>query len=165
MYEVELNGRPRKVQIRRTAGQYQVSLDGQEWAVDAVRVDAQTWSVLVGTASYEIHLSSGPSGGQTVQVGGVPVAATLNGRRRSNRKEEGGPSSSAPHRIVAPMTGKVVRVLVKTGDSVHARQPVVVIEAMKMENELRAGRDGTVADVPVRTGQSVDAGALLALIV
>ena len=63
------------------------------------------------------------------------------------------------------MPGKVVRVLVNKGDSVQARQPVVVIEAMKMENELRAGREGTVAEVPVRNGQSVEAGALLALIV
>jgi len=63
------------------------------------------------------------------------------------------------------MSGKVVRVLVQTGEAVHARQPVVVIEAMKMENELRATRDGTVAEITVRDGQSVDAGALLVVIV
>ncbi len=59
------------------------------------------------------------------------------------------------------MPGKVVRVLVKPGDAVRARQPVVVVEAMKMENELRAGRDGTVAEIHAREGTSVDAGALL----
>ena len=59
------------------------------------------------------------------------------------------------------MPGKVVRVLVKAGDTVRARQPVVVVEAMKMENELRADRDGTVAEIHVREGKSVDAGALL----
>jgi biotin carboxyl carrier protein len=142
-----------------------VTLDGREWPVDAVRVDAHTWSLLVGRASFEVHLRSQPMGQMAVQVGNAPMEATLNGRRRSNRKEEGGLSGSAPNRIVAPMPGKVVRVLVRAGDSVHARQPVVVIEAMKMENELRAGRDGTVSDVPARAGQSVDAGALLALIV
>ena len=62
------------------------------------------------------------------------------------------------------MPGKVVRVLVKPGDTVAARQPLVVVEAMKMENELRAGRDGTVAEVHVREGVSVDAGALLIVI-
>ena len=66
---------------------------------------------------------------------------------------------------MASMSGKVVRVLVQTGEAVHARQPVVVIEAMKMENELRATHDGTVADIKVRDGQSVDAGALLVVIV
>jgi len=62
------------------------------------------------------------------------------------------------------MPGKVVRVLVKSGDQVRARQPLVVVEAMKMENELRALLDGTVADVQVREGQSVDAGALLVVV-
>ena len=62
------------------------------------------------------------------------------------------------------MPGKVVRVLAKTGDSVHARQPLVVVEAMKMENELRASHDGTVAEVHVREGMSVEAGALLLVI-
>jgi biotin carboxyl carrier protein len=62
------------------------------------------------------------------------------------------------------MPGKVVRVLVKGGDPVAARQPVVVVEAMKMENELRASREGTVAEIHVREGMSVDAGALLVVI-
>ena len=62
------------------------------------------------------------------------------------------------------MPGKIVRVLVKTGDAVTARQPVVVVEAMKMENELRASRDGTVAEIQVSEGMSVDAGALLLVI-
>ena len=73
-------------------------------------------------------------------------------------------AGAAPQRLVAPMPGKVVRVLVKTGDAVHARQPLVVVEAMKMENELRASRDGTVAEIHVREGQSVEAGALLIVI-
>ena len=55
------------------------------------------------------------------------------------RKERRGAPGSGPQRLVAPMPGKVVRVLVKPGDTVRARQPIVVIEAMKMENELRAG--------------------------
>jgi biotin carboxyl carrier protein len=59
------------------------------------------------------------------------------------------------------MPGKVVRVLVHTGDIVRARQPLVVVEAMKMENELRAGRDGRVAAIHVQEGASVDAGALM----
>jgi biotin carboxyl carrier protein len=59
------------------------------------------------------------------------------------------------------MSGKVIRLLAGTGDVVRARQPIVVVEAMKMENELRAGRDGTVAAIHVKEGASVDAGALL----
>ena len=66
--------------------------------------------------------------------------------------------------MTAPMPGKVVRVLVEAGDAIVARQPLVVVEAMKMENELRAGRDGTVAEVHACEGVSVDAGALLVVI-
>jgi biotin carboxyl carrier protein len=62
------------------------------------------------------------------------------------------------------MPGKVVRVLVKAGDAVQARQPLIVVEAMKMENELRAARAGTVAELHAREGSSVDAGALLAVL-
>jgi pyruvate carboxylase subunit B len=59
------------------------------------------------------------------------------------------------------MPGKIVRVLVRPGDRVSARQGLVVVEAMKMENELRAAADGRVKTVAVKEGQSVDAGAVL----
>jgi biotin carboxyl carrier protein len=62
------------------------------------------------------------------------------------------------------MPGRIARMLVKVGDVVVPRQPVVVVEAMKMENELRAARGGTVAEVHGREGASVDAGALLVVI-
>ena len=62
------------------------------------------------------------------------------------------------------MPGKIVRVLVQAGEPVRSRQPLVVVEAMKMENELRADRDGTITEIHAREGQSVDAGALLVVI-
>ena len=85
-------------------------------------------------------------------------------RRRWARKEEGARAAAGPQRIGAPMPGKIVRVLVRRGDLVVARQPLVVVEAMKMENELRAARDGTVSEIHVAEGQSVDAGALLVVV-
>ena len=97
-----------------------------------------------------------------VRVGAVPVAVTVDGRRQ-RRQGAAGAVGSGPLRIVAPMPGKVVRVLVKAGDTVHARQSVVVVEAMKMENELRADRPGTVAEIHAREGVSVDAGALVVI--
>ena len=62
------------------------------------------------------------------------------------------------------MPGKIVRVLARAGEAVRAREGLVVVEAMKMENELRADRDGTVAEVHAREGQLVEAGALLVVI-
>ena len=72
--------------------------------------------------------------------------------------------ASGPFRLVSPMPGRVVRVLAAAGADVAAGQGLVVVEAMKMENELRAPRAGRVAEVAVREGQAVDAGALLAVI-
>ena len=99
-----------------------------------------------------------------VHVGPVPVVVSVNGRRRWGQKQDGHGADSGPQKVVAPMPGKIVRVLVAAGDQVTPRQPVVVVEAMKMETELRASREGTIAEIHVRQGMSVEAGALLLVI-
>jgi biotin carboxyl carrier protein len=124
------------------------------------------WSA--GGSSLEVAISpvgsAGPPGTLAVRVGRTQLIAAVNGRRRAGRHDDSRHGDTGPQRLLAPMPGKVVRVLVKVGDQVRARQPIVVVEAMKMENELRARADGTVAELPVRDGQSVDAGTLVALI-
>jgi biotin carboxyl carrier protein len=189
-YEVEVNGRLRQVAVRRENGRFAVTLDGREWRLDAARIDGHLWSLLIDadfrltseagaspsrlpdaapasprTASFEVSMAADPGTGDlAVRVGGTTLAVSVNGRRRWSRKDDSALAGSGPQRLVAPMPGKIARVLVKTGEAVLARQPLIVIEAMKMENELRAGGDGTVAEIHVRDGQSVDAGALLAVI-
>jgi biotin carboxyl carrier protein len=171
-YEVEIDGRLRQVTIQRAHGRFMATVDGRERTVDAARVDAHTWSLLIeqeggrNVSSHEVSITAAPLSDRfAVQVGAATVTVSLIGRRRWGRKGEGGQPGSGPQQIVAPMSGKVVRVLVQPGEAVHARQPLVVIEAMKMENELNATHDGTVADIKVRDGQSVDAGTLLVVIV
>lgn len=174
-YDIEVNGRVRHVEVRRANGGFVVTVDGREWQIDAARVDAQTLSLLIKavsagsdagqTWSHEVTVAPDPLGaGLAVRVGDVPVSVSMNGRRRWGRGDESAAGQSGPERLLAPMPGKIVRVLVKPGESVSARQPVIVIEAMKMENELKASQAGTVAEIHVRDGQSVDAGALLAVI-
>jgi biotin carboxyl carrier protein len=181
-YEVEVGGRLRQVSVARTGDGFAVALDGHTHHVDAVRIDAHTLSLVVDTVwpdatgvrkpdatgvrkySHEVTVTGSPAGALSVTVGAQSVAVTLNGRRRWGRKDEARTGGSGPQRLTAPMPGKVVRVLVQPGDVVQARQPVIVIEAMKMENELRAAREGTVADVHAREGSSVEAGALLVVI-
>ena len=174
-YEVEVGGRRRQVVVTRTGGTFAVAVDGRTRHVDAARIDAHTLSLVVDSgcpenrsvrrSGHEVSVVPDRDGGQlTVYVGAVPVAVALNGRRRWGRKDDGRASGSGPQRLVAPMAGKIVRVLVNAGDIVGSRQPIVVVEAMKMENELRASREGTVAEVHVREGMSVDAGALLIVI-
>src|SRR5262245_46942863 len=165
-YEFEVGGRMRQVTVQKTGDRFAVTLDGQTWQVDAARIDEHTLSLLVDKVwrkGYDVLAIPDPATKQlTVLVGPTPVSIGRNGRRRIGSKSSA--SREGPQRIVAPMSGKVVRVLVKNGDAVHARQPLVVVEAMKMENELRAGRDGIIADIHAREGASVDAGALLIVI-
>jgi biotin carboxyl carrier protein len=184
-YEIEVGGRPRHVTVNRMGDGLAVSVDGRLRRLDVARVDAHTLSLIVdeavsanpqeppdrtgpgpfGPASvYEATIVADTDGGLVVLVGSVPVVVRRNGRLRGGRRQARGGAASGPLRIVAPMPGKVVRILVKAGDAVRARQPVVVVEAMKMENELRADRDGTVAEIHTREGMSVDSGALLIVI-
>jgi len=174
-YEVEIGGRRRQVVVTRTGGTFAVSVEGKTRSVDVARVDAHTLSLVVDSvypenssvrrAGYEVSVVPDPAARQVVvHVGPVPVVVTLDGRRGWGRKDDGRASGSGPQRLVAPMAGRIVRVLVNAGDTVRARQPIVVVEAMKMENELRASREGTVAEIHVREGVSVDAGALLIVI-
>ena len=170
-YDIDIGGRIRRVvvqRVHRSSGTFTVSIDGREWSVDAGRVDGRSLSLLIeGTGrqmSHEVTITPDPSGQLNVSVGSVPMVLSLNTGRRSRRRGEGGQAGAGPQRVVAPMPGKIVRVLVSPGDEVRARQSLMVIEAMKMENELRAGRDGLVMEMHAREGQSVEAGGLLAVI-
>ena len=164
-YEVEVNGRVRQVNVHRTGNTFDVTVDNRSWRVDAAHVDTRTMSLVIDPsgASYDVGFASDAATGLLwVRVGTTHIPVTLNGRRR--RRDEPGQAGAGPQRIVAPMPGKIVRVGVKAGEAVIARQTVVVIEAMKMENELKAGRDGTVGELHAQEGASVDAGALLVVI-
>jgi biotin carboxyl carrier protein len=187
-YEIEIGGRLRRAIVHRTNGTFTVDIDGRQWTVDAQRLDGQSMSLLIGervrpkgdtsavgfgpgsaavgggTFSHEVFITPDGSGQLAVSVGTRSLNVSLNGRRRGERRRDGVHASGGVRRIVAPMPGKIVRVLVRQGDTVHARQPVVVIEAMKMENELRAGQDGVIAEIHAREGQSVEASQLLAVV-
>ena len=163
-YDVDVNGRIVRVVVRRANGHFVVSVDGREWTIDAARVDAHTLSLLVGSSSQEVTVATDATPGQfAVGVNGVPLSVTVNGRRRWARKEEGG-AAGGPQQLIAPMPGKIIRVLAKVGGAVQPRQPLIVVEAMKMENELRATRNGIVSELLVKEGQSVDAGTLLLVV-
>ena len=171
-YEVEIDGRRSQVVVHRTGDSFHVSVDDRSWRVEALRVDALTLSLCLSAGqengpivSREVTLAPDGVTGQTrVSVGARPVQVSFSGRRRSGQQTSAAAAGSGPQRLTAPMPGKIAKILVKAGDLVAARQPIVVIEAMKMENELRASGAGRVTDLHVREGQLVDAGAVLAVI-
>ena len=173
MFEVAIGDRVRTVGIVRKGGLLHVDLDGRVHVVDARRVSDSIVSMLVqleGTdaPSRSIDASfatQAVAGDFDVHLDGRTIAVQIRPAGSFGRqKKAGGATGSGPQRVTSPMPGKVVRVLVKPGDEVKARQGLVVVEAMKMENELRAARDGRVRDVSVAEGQSVDAGTLLVVV-
>lgn len=178
IYEVEVNGRLRRVELKREGTGYRVAVDGRTQHVDA-RQQGGIWSLLVSDAdeavagtsrtqhSYEIAIAEEPSGGLAVQINGRVVRASVSSARGSWARRSGHDTAaggSGPYRILAPMPGKVVKLLVAPGDRVDAGHGVIVVEAMKMENELRTVRAGTVQEVRVTQGSSVEAGAVLVII-
>ena len=115
------------------------------------------------TRSYEIAFSPSAEGRLTVHVDGAPVEVSIDQIRRAGAAAAHA-AGDGPQRVTAPMPGKIVKLLVKPGDKVQARQGVIVVEAMKMENELRARAAGTVSEVRVAEGTSVEAGAILVVL-
>jgi biotin carboxyl carrier protein len=147
--------------VRGGDGRYRLTLDGAPLEVDVAGGGRGLSSLLVGGESHEIGIER-REGGYTVVFPGesltVELAAAARGASLPARHAAG------PARLVAPMPGRVVRVLEAPGAEVAAGQGLFVIEAMKMENELKAPRAGRLQEVAVREGQAVEAGALLAVV-
>jgi len=163
-FEVEAAGKTRTVEITRQTHGFLVLVDGHARHVD-VASTGKSWSLLIGARSYEIAFVEQPGGAMMmVHVNGQPVEVSLGQAGRTGRIPSGTAVQAGPQRVVAPMPGRIIKVLVKTGEPVIARQGLVVVEAMKMENELRAMRPGRVRDVTVVEGTSVEAGRLLVVI-
>ena len=170
-FEIELNGRTRRVSIERAGnepGRFCVSVDGATRVVDARRVGEFGISLLFPGDSHAgttIDLAPGSSPGEVLaHLAGRTIPIVVNGRRRGRGGAEAGDAAHGEQKVTAPMPGRVVRVLVVHGEEVAARQPVVVVEAMKMENELRSPKAGRVKDVAVEAGTSVEAGRVLVVI-
>ena len=144
--------------VTRVDSAYVVTLDGVEHVLDARKLEADFYSILYGGKSYELTVES-QGGSYWVRHGAyeqlVELADASRGGREQLRRREG------PEQIDSIMPGKVVRVLVAEGDDVHAGQGVVVIEAMKMENEVASPRAGRVKEIAVAPGATVEAGTKL----
>jgi biotin carboxyl carrier protein len=166
-FEVEVAGKFRTVEIEKTGKSYAVRVDGRPHAVDVART-GRSWSLLIGTRSYEIFVvnqaGAAQAGGAMVHVNGQPVAVSRSQSRGAGQAGVAGTAAHGPQRIVAPMPGRIIKLLVKVGDEVAARQGLVIVEAMKMENELRSPKAGTVTEVRVAEGMSVEANAVLVVV-
>lgn len=140
-----------------------VEVDDQILAVDLQHIaDEQVWSLLVEHRSYEVYTEF-IEGQWRVLVDGERHEVVVEDERLRRLKALGGKSAGpgGDVQIKAPMPGLVVKVLVTEGRPVAANQAVVILEAMKMENELRAPRAGRIKSIRVQPGQTVDQGQIL----
>lgn len=156
--EININGNSSSVELLSKDGnKHQVSIDGELFEVDLVMVENGVYSIIYKNKSYNVELIQGRE----------PKTYTINTLYNSydvdimdaeakylrGRKHEDMDDDSA---ISSPMPGKVVKILVKTGDKVKAGDTVIIISAMKMESEYKVKRDRVIKDILVKEGDTID---------
>jgi len=161
IYEVTVADKTHRIELAREGTAWACKLDGREIRIDAVATQGGVLSLLIDGKSYEVKLES--TGTETNIVLGrrrfpVQIRDPRSLRSRRTAAADGG----GPRKITAPMPGKVVRILANVGTAVEAGQGVVVIEAMKMQNELKSPKKGIVSKLIVKEGVAVEAGQSLA---
>lgn len=164
-YEIEINGARRSVAFtprRDGAARAAFAIDGRDVEADAARISAGAYSILIGGRSLEVTVEE-RAPGLVVRAGGQEFRVEVFDPRSWRRGRGAGIELEGRQRLVAPMPGKIVRVLVAAGQQVAAGQGLLVIEAMKMQNEIRSPKSGTVEKL-AGEGQTVNAGEVLAIV-
>ena len=160
--DAAVDGRAHRVEVTGGKGRYTVTIDGRAREVDWRRVGGPFVSLLVDGRSHDVGLEPRP-GGYRVLWGSHDFAVDL---LEPSRVDAVAPrrAPAGPVRLLAPMPGRIVRVLAEPGQEVEAGQGLVVMEAMKMENELLSPRAGRVVEVHARELQTVETGSLLVVV-
>lgn len=160
---LKIGTRARSVQIRRTANRLEFSLDGKGIAADVVAVEPGAYSLLLAGEAFEVRIEP-TAGGARLHIDGREYVAQFLDPRQWRRGGGGAAGAEGRQNVIAAMPGKVVRVLVAPGNTVVAGQGLLVVEAMKMQNEIKSPKEGTVERINVAEGQPVNAGEVLAVI-
>ena len=162
-YQVsEKGGETRLIALRETGdGIYEITIDGHTVHVDAVRSGPTVYSVIEDGQQFEAMVDEKGAHGFDVLVAGRIFHLESLDERTKLLAQSAAPVLTGPQTITAEMPGKVVKVVVPAGESVREGQGVVLVEAMKMENEIPSPIAGVVTEVAVSEGQTVEAGALL----
>ena len=144
---------------------WEVSVNGRTIELDPAQLTAAeliepgVYSVLHGGRNFEVRIAPAPTG-WIVQIAGKQFPMEVQDPRDAGNRSRGA-LGYGRQSVIAPMPGKVIRVLVQEGQQVEAGQGVIVVEAMKMQNEMKAAHPGTVAQVRAKDGDTVGAGDVL----
>jgi biotin carboxyl carrier protein len=167
-YEVRLSSSSGKktcvIGLERDGAGWCVKLNGRPVTVDAVEIAPHTLSILLDGQSFEINVTPSPDGKLKLQTGSQEFTAEVVDPRAWGGRRHGSVEAEGRQQVVAPMPGKVVRLFVKGGEHVEAGQGLLVVEAMKMQNEIRSPKSGIVERVLAKEGQPVNAGDVLCVV-
>jgi biotin carboxyl carrier protein len=164
-YIATSGGQTHRLEVAAARDGLRVRLDEREYPLDVLPEGPSLYSLLIGGRSYEVDLFE-VEGALMVLVDGQPFRVEIR-RDQDAPARAAGKQSAAPaakEMVTAPMPGKVTKILVTVGQAVRPGDGIVVVEAMKMENELRAIRRGTVTEVRVEEGRPVNGGDVLVVI-
>jgi biotin carboxyl carrier protein len=161
--EIQLRGVKKTVEIRSNNGKLQFFINGRALQADAVQNAEGIYSILLGGQSFEARIETrGPY--LAVNVDGREFIAEIRDPRRFMHGRTGAVEAEGKQQVLAPMPGKIVRVLAAAGEAIESNKGLVVIEAMKMQNEVRSPKSGIVELMLVVEGQAVGSGDVLAVI-
>ena len=163
-YEVNIDGKTYRVELKRGERGYTCRVDGREVALESVSAEREVLWLLIGGRSYEVRREAQANGAMQVATRGRRYAAEVRDLRAFRGRRAAPGASAGPVKLVAPMPGKVVRVLKAEGAEVEAGEGVVVVEAMKMQNEIRSPRKGVVKQILATAGAAVNAGETLVVV-
>jgi len=162
--EIRIATRSRIVELERDGQAWRARIDGQPVDADVVEIAPHTISVLLRGESHEVRFAEQPDGTLKLQTGFQEFSAEVIDPRAWSGRRHGALEAQGRQQITAPMPGKVVSLLVRAGDRVEAGQGLLVIEAMKMQNEIRSPKSGTVERLLAKEGQPVNAGDVLCVV-
>lgn len=161
IYEVTIAEKTYRVELQREGASWKCKLNGRELPLDVISAQNGVLSILLDGKSYEVKQEI--AGAETnIVVGQERFSVALRDPRSLRSRRSGGAAEEGVKKITAPMPGKIVRLLAQEGSTVQAGQSVIVIEAMKMQNELKAPKNGVLKKINAREGAAVEAGQSLA---
>jgi biotin carboxyl carrier protein len=163
-YDVNIDGKHYRLDLDHAEGRWSCRVDGRTVEVDAVLARPEVLSLRIGNDAYEVKCERSANGSDVhVWVGSVRFAAEVRDPR-SLRGRAHALDDRGPRKLTAPMPGKIVRILVAAGAQIEAGGGVLVVEAMKMQNEIKSPKKGTVQKILVGEGAAVNAGDVLAIV-
>lgn len=161
-YEVEIQGRQVSIDFEQRNGRVLACVGSRLYDIEVVSPEDGVFTFLADDRVYEAHVWAPEPNSLSVKIGGHLFSTSIIDRKHRRSTSEHG--IEGRQNLVAPMPGKVVRVLLGAGDEVTLGQGVVVVEAMKMQNEIKSPKAGRVIEVRVIEGAAVNANQVLAVV-